>query len=470
LHQQNIDTRPTRLLQLSNDDGQPMVKLVHTAGINVENLPYVTLSHCWGQTLQARLTTDLVDDHTLGISWKHLTSTFQDAIVISLKLGMYYIWIDALCIIQDDEEDWSREAVRTTGVYLNSYLNISADASCDGAGGLFRWRNPIACQSFIVPHWKGDSQRCASIFYTDRWFRDIQSSPLSKRAWTVQEMFLAPRVLHFAAEVVHWECMELCTTESLPTLFNIIPESDSIILKSSLRHDLPEQDKARVLYDAWYQLVIAYSSGTLTFTSDRIIAIAGLAGIFCRLLGLSEGDYLCGIWRPQLEHDLMWKRSGPCWASHHTRLSDLPSWSRLSMCAETWICSGWIWGQREDDDLTTAEVVHASTTPVQTAFRLVSSGKVALQVFLCQCTIHRKDYAHLDRDYMRRMIPPYSGEYNYGYSMDLDGSTLREEEHFEICTDDDGDQLVNKTVYLMLGRARDPECDKSVARIEGREP
>jgi hypothetical protein len=283
-------------------------------------------------------------------------------------------------------------------------------------------------------------------------------------------MFLAPRVLHFAAEEVHWECMELCTTESLPTLFNIIPDSDSIILKSSLRHDLPEQDKARVLYDAWYQLVIAYSSGTLTFTSDRIIAIAGLAGIFCRLLGLSEGDYLCGIWRTQLEHDLMWKRNGPCWASHHTRLSDLPSWSWLSMCAETWICSGWIWGQREDDDLTTAEVVHASTTPVQTAFGPVSSGKVALQVFLCQCTIRREDYTHLDRRYMRRMIPPYTGGSDYGYSMDLDGSRLREEEHFEICTDDDGDQLVNKTVYLMLGRARDPECDKSVARIEGRGP
>ncbi|OAG15166.1 HET-domain-containing protein, partial [Alternaria alternata] len=268
---------------------------------------YVTLSHCWGQTLQARLTTDLVDDYTLGIPWKHLTPTFQDAIVTSLKLGMYYIWIDALCIIQDDEEDWSREAVRMTGVYLNSYLNIFADASRDGAGGLFRRRNPIACQSFIVPHWKGHSQRCASIFYTDRWFRDIQSSPLSKRAWTVQEMFLAPRALHFATEVVHWECMELCTTESLPTLLNIIPESNIIIRKSALRYDLPEQDRAQVLYDAWYRLVIAYSGGTLTFTSDRIIAIAGLAGIFCRLLGLSEGDYLCGIWRPQLEHDLMWK-------------------------------------------------------------------------------------------------------------------------------------------------------------------
>jgi hypothetical protein len=139
------------------------------------------------------------------------------------------------------------------------------------------------------------------------------------------------------------------------------------------------------------------------------------------------------------------------------------------MCAETWICSGWNWGQREDDDLTTAEVVHASTTPVQTAFGPVSSGKVALRVFLCQCTIRREEYTH-GGDYMRRVIPLYSGESDYDYSMDLDGSTLREEEHFEICTDDDGDQLVNKTVYLMLGRARDPECDKSVARIKDREP
>jgi hypothetical protein len=249
LRRQNIDTRPTRLLQLVHGDGQPIVRLVHTAQMDVENVSYVTLSHCWGKALTARLLTTLIKAYSLNIPWESLSLTFQDAIVASLKLGIHYIWIDALCIIQDDKEDWIHEAARMTGVYLNSYLNISADASRNGTEGLFRERDTDILQSFVVPHGKRDSQRCASVFYTDRWFNSVALSPLANRAWTVQEKFLAPRVLHFAAEEVHWECMELFTAESLPTLFNTTPVSNIIIRKSTLRYDLPEQHRAQVLYD-----------------------------------------------------------------------------------------------------------------------------------------------------------------------------------------------------------------------------
>jgi hypothetical protein len=453
LRGQKIDNRPTRLLQLVHGDSQPIVRLVHTAQLDVENLSYVTLSHCWGKTLIARLLKDLVKEYSLDIPWESLTSTFQDAIVTSLKLGIHYIWIDALCIIQDDKEDWIHEAARMTGVYLNSYLNISADASRDGTEGLFRRRNPKALQSFIVPHWKGNLKRCASIFYTDRWFSSVYFSPLANRAWTVQERFLAPRVLHFAAEEVHWECMELFTAESLPTLLNTIPVSNAIIRKSGLRYGLPEQERIRVLYDIWYQLVTAYSAGTLTFTSDRAIAFAGLAGIFCRLLGLSESDYLCGIWRPQLEHDLMWRRHGSCWKPQDSRISELPSWSWLSLCSDIWTYSGWCWGDRDDDGLITAKAVHASTARSQVAFGPVSSGTVTLRVFLCQSTMSRGN-------------PPFYDELeDCDHFMNVDGSMLREQEHFEYYLDDPATQIIDKPVYLMLGRARDPACDNAVASL-----
>jgi hypothetical protein len=293
--------------------------------MDFDNLTYVTLSHCWGDALSARLMKELVEKYSLTIPWESLNLTFQEAIVTCLKLGIHYIWIDALCIIQDAKEDWIYEAARMTGFYLNSYLNISADASRNGTEGLFRERDPHPLRSFVVPYWKADSQRCASVFYTDRWFGSVSLSPLAERAWTVQEKFLAPRVLHFAAEEVHWECMELFTAESLPTLFNTTPASNIIIRKSALRYVLPEQDRAQVLYDIWYQLVTAYSRGSLTYKSDRAIAIAGLAGMFSRLLELSQSDYLCGIWRPQLEHDLMWRRHGHCWTTQGMRPTDLPS-------------------------------------------------------------------------------------------------------------------------------------------------
>lgn len=424
--------------------------------MDVANIPYVTLSHCWGKALTARLLTKLVKEYSLNIPWESLILTFQDAIVASLKLGIHYIWIDALCIIQDDKDDWIFEAARMTGVYLNSYLNISADASRDGTEGLFRQRDPHTLQSFVVPHGKGDSQRCGSVFYTDRWFGSVFLSPLAGRAWTVQEKFLAPRVLHFAAEEVLWECMELFTAESLPTLFNTIPESNIIIRKSALRHDLPEQDRAQVLYDIWYQPVTAYSRGTLTFTSDHAIAIAGLAGIFCRLLGLSESDYLCGIWRPQLHCDLMWRRDGSRWTTQDIKAAGLPSWSWLSICAPIWIYSGWSWGDRDDDDLITAEVVHASITRSQIAFGPLSSGTVVLQAFLCQSIIHRGNHADYDPfDDLNR------------HSMDVDGSILHEHQHFRIYVDDYTVAITDRPVYLMLGRARRPESDPSVAHLGG---
>ena len=105
LRRQNIQTRPTRLLRLVHSDFQPIVRLVHTAQIDVENLSYATLSHCWGTALTSRLLKKLVKDYSLNVPWESLNLTFQDAIVTSLKLGIHYIWIDALCIIQDDEED-----------------------------------------------------------------------------------------------------------------------------------------------------------------------------------------------------------------------------------------------------------------------------------------------------------------------------------------------------------------------------
>lgn len=459
MHRQNIGIRPTRLLQLLHGDNHPIVRLVHTAQIDIEKVSYVTLSHCWGNALTNRLLAKLVKEYSLDIPWETLTSTFQDAIITSLKLGICYIWIDALCIIQDDEEDWIHEAARMTGVYLNSYLNISADASYNGTEGLFRQRDPTALKSFIVPHSKGDSQRCASIFYTDGWWEYVYLSPLAKRAWTVQEMFLAPRVLHFGKEEVHWECMELFTAESLPTLFNTTPSSRAIIRKSALKCGLPEHEMTQVLYDVWYQLVTAYSAGPLTFTSDRAIAIAGLAGIFCRLLGLSESDYLCGIWRPQLEHDLMWRRNRHCWVSQGSKLSSLPSWSWLSLCAETWIYSGWAYGHRDDRNMITSEIVHASTTRCHAPFGPVSSGTVVLRVFLCRSTIHRGNRSDYD-----------TFEENNDHSMDIGGSTLCDQKHFVIYLDDYTIQIADKPVYLMLGRARRPESDESAAHLRDHPP
>ncbi|KAI9696148.1 MAG: hypothetical protein M1820_008289 [Bogoriella megaspora] len=455
---------PTRLLELAPGDSHPKVKIMNTAQMKMGHVPYVTLSHCWGSTLIARLVRSLVEEYSLNIPWASLPQKLQAAIITVLKLELQYLWIDALCIIQDDNDDWTYEAARMAEVYSNSYLNIAADASRDSTGGLFRQRDPKPLRSFIVPQKEGvvDSRRF--VFYTDKWELSVNRSPLARRAWTVQEKYLARRVLHFAEEEVHWECMELFTAECLPLLFNSVPENNSIVRKSLPHANLPPRQRTQAIYRIWYQLVSSYASGALTVTSDRPIAIAGLARIFCHLLELPESDYLCGMWRPRLQHDLMWQKRTD-WGMHHEvlRLTNLPSWSWLSLCAGIWI-----YPSHEDEDidtsnLITAEVVEASTSPCRDAFGSVSSGRVILRAPLCQVTIRKGD------------VPFYRNHKVNSRVVGVSGSLLREEEHFVLCLDDTTAigvrRILDTTVYLMLGRAstsQSVDClsDKALPRSE----
>lgn len=97
---------------------------------------YVALSHCWGQSRHLLLKRDNVESLKADIPWKDLPRTFQDAINVTRALGIRYIWIDSLCIIQDDKMDWEVEAEKMGALYSNASFVIAATASADGDGGL----------------------------------------------------------------------------------------------------------------------------------------------------------------------------------------------------------------------------------------------------------------------------------------------------------------------------------------------
>lgn len=78
-----------------------------------------------------------IDDQYKGVSWTELSNTFRHAIQITRGLGAEYIWIDSLCIIQDDHEDRTLEATQMGHVYSNSFLTISATGARDGSVGCF---------------------------------------------------------------------------------------------------------------------------------------------------------------------------------------------------------------------------------------------------------------------------------------------------------------------------------------------
>ena len=138
-----------------------------------------------------RLLTSNSERFYMGIPWDDLSKLFQEAVKATQTIGVQYIRIDALCIIQDSDDDWHSEAAMMLEVNSTSYLNISADASADGSEGLFRDRNPILARSFSLYHTIGSEYRPQeSVCFVNSWTEDIVRR--NQRAWFVQERFLAP--------------------------------------------------------------------------------------------------------------------------------------------------------------------------------------------------------------------------------------------------------------------------------------
>ena len=170
-------TLPARLLEISPADHTPGVRIVHGKDI-ASNSRYATLSYCWGGLNPIMLRQSNLEEFMQRIPWPKLPSTFRDAIQITARLKLRYLWIDALCIVQDDSLDWATEAARMTNVYANSTLNIMADGGTNSEQGLFQNRNTDA-ERAILRRSRELGPKKDWICYADHFGRDIFGSPLN---------------------------------------------------------------------------------------------------------------------------------------------------------------------------------------------------------------------------------------------------------------------------------------------------
>lgn len=279
---------PTRLI----DTGPPFISVVRLCDwkeISAQS-KYLTLSHCWGEQVAATLRQENLSDMKKEINIASLPQTFREALALTKLLGLRYIWIDALCIIQDSEADWQRESARMSQIYLHSYCNLSATASKDGSGGLIRLeRDTLPLQPLQL---RVGNTYC-NIVDSEIWVREIEDSPLNKRAWVCQERTLAPRNLHFGSTQLFWECDECTACESFPTGFPscVVTSSRRRISPSVLGIEgvpfratdalrIPEESDGNATlrpYAVWGSIVETYSKCALTKETDRLIAIGGIA-------------------------------------------------------------------------------------------------------------------------------------------------------------------------------------------------
>jgi len=263
-----------------------------------------------------------------------LSKTFQDALIITRRLDLRYLWIDSLCIIQDSEEDWQEQSACMGQVYSNSYCNIAAAHAADGTYGCFAGRNPDLVKPLKVdlnwgPH--------PGTYYATQWLyweHNVLHTPLNQRAWVFQERFLAPRNLYFGATQLYWECCELVASESFPSKLH--PRIVASIPKGIIPHvddgtralDMAVDPKLAA-FSAWDYLVDIYSRGHLTFSTDKLIALSGIAA---EMHKHTQCQYLAGMWRKYLPYQLLWEVRGIQWMVSRARpkIYNAPSWSWAS--------------------------------------------------------------------------------------------------------------------------------------------
>jgi hypothetical protein len=272
---------------------------------------YACLSHRWGHVPLFRTFSSNLEDLKRNVSFAQLPGTFQDAIVFTRKVGLRYLWIDALCIIQDDNDDWEKEWANMSDVFTFSTLTLAATAARDDSQGMFRFIAPPPVLDFTDA--KGRSRRM--IVYESRLTslsREVNKASLTGRAWAYQERLLSPRVLHFCNGFLVFECMHQTVSEDG---FYSQTTSHPKIAHMRALAELSESGLAA----KWRSMVQAFSWLNLTFERDRLPAIAGLAQQMARY---RKDEYMGGLWSRSLLDDLAWRKP-----QRLNKRSNAPSWS-----------------------------------------------------------------------------------------------------------------------------------------------
>ena len=273
---------------------------------------------------------------TQGLSPTELPLTIQHAIYVAGALGIDYLWVDTLCIMQDDEDDKTHNISNMDSIYKHAELTLVAAASASVAEGLvYRLlESPRRC---VMPFLNSAGELgTASIDRSPPAFN--AKHPLDRRAWTFQETLLSPRKLIFSQCELLWQC-RTCYVALAPVSRDLSCERGYHRLPSTVFGLAQEAKPSRLLKpnaDAWFDMVADYSGRALSFPEDRLPAIAGVAQELGRAWygGRSE-DYLAGLWRADLAAGLAWFRD------HATEppppplpRPEAPSWSWVSLACQ----------------------------------------------------------------------------------------------------------------------------------------
>lgn len=336
-----------------------------------EHGEYIALSHVWGTGNDIQTTKKNLKAHLKGIAWSTLPRTFQEAVALTRALKVRYLWIDTLCLIQDDDQAKLEESIRMDEVFGNAFLTIAATSAADSSHPLFAAKTPPfkiqatdnkgqlsivhvreqpSHYSFKAPFDEGSHMNEWELPFNMSEEANLDT-PLLKRAWAYTERLLSPRVLHFTTSEMILECREAYACEcgriddptfDSRTTDSIKQEFSRIVSEASLRPFAtngtsstqkidttapasPSPDLLRKREDAlnlWSYIITEYTARSMTFP-ERLIAIAGIAKALQP--AMQHAGYIAGQWTFSTL-SLLWYPTD-CTRTRRPDSTTIPSWS-----------------------------------------------------------------------------------------------------------------------------------------------
>ncbi len=300
---------PSRVIDLESQTLR-----LHQSGPD-EKGPYATLSYCWGGVAQLTTTTASLQDHLRSIDPTSLPKTITDAVEVCRAIGLRYLWVDSLCIIQDDDNDKIEQIALMGLIYKHSTLTIVAASAQKVTDGFLRdgkLNQPDIQLPFYV-----DQATTGTVYlrWLDPFETHTSAEPIFQRGWTYQEQLLSPRALVFDSNQIMLKCLTddyrpvfetylkmRANASKLPNgVFGIVDKNleRGDTLQTREYYNMATQD------ETWRRIVCDYSRRELSRFSDRLPALAGIAA---ELAVVWDDIYLAGFWGRTILHHLGWYR------------------------------------------------------------------------------------------------------------------------------------------------------------------
>lgn len=320
---------PKRVLDLGPKSELSSIRLHISHG---ESREYATLSYSWGGAGKRLLTeTASIKARCENINIVDFPKTLRDGIVIAKTLGFRYLWIDSLCIVQDDDNDWAYQGTAMTNIYGYSSLNISASSSMSSDAG-FLHRLPEF--GIRLRHIKPPAGMAINNIYVGPKLQtlDLEALEVSRRGWIFQERLVTSATVHYTVHGIVWECVEHTQLQHVQPISTAPWKAQ---WKNLLRpSNLPQQqeDDHRQAdskdFRSWHDWVSVYSNRELFEWTDKLPAIAGVAREFASIFSLT---YCAGLWTENLRQDLLWSRHNKVVTLTRSTKYVAPSWSWASV-------------------------------------------------------------------------------------------------------------------------------------------